>query len=83
MRSIKSRFEKIKEKNPGWGHYYCFVQAVSVQRFSRDVISRQMKELLVEGYDYEKPDKKALLRELEEKSNTPEETENRYKLPQG
>lgn len=69
MRSIKSRFEKIKEKHPEWGHYYCFVQAVSGQGFSKDIISRQMKKLLVENYDYQKSEKKGLLRQLEDLSN--------------
>ena len=71
MRSIQARFNKIKEKDPGLGHYTAFVQAVSGQGFSRDKISRKMKELLIEGHDYEKPDKKALLRQLVDFSNIP------------
>jgi len=81
MRSIQARFEKIKEKDPGLGHYTAFVQAISGQGFSKDKISRQMKKLLIENHDYQKPDKKALLRQLELATNTLRSTEKGHKTP--
>jgi len=83
MKNIQARFQNIKEKNPDWGDYYCFVKTVSGQAFSKDIISRKMTKLLVENHDYQRSDKKELLRQLVLETNTPRNTEKGYKNPLG
>jgi len=73
MRSIKARFVKIKEKNPGLGHYIVFAQAVRGQKFCKGNISLQMSKLLIENEDYQRSDKKELLKQLHSASNSVEE----------
>jgi hypothetical protein len=78
MKSLERRFNKITKENPYWSSYICFAEAISGQKFSRQTIHRWFNKL-VEKDDYDKKDKRALLKqliELTQKSKTiPEDNE--------
>jgi hypothetical protein len=63
MRSLQRRFNKITKDNPYWSSYICFCRAIDGQDFTKQTISRWFNEL-VEKDDYDKKDKKALIRYL-------------------
>lgn len=61
MKTLKLRFDNIKEKNPFWGDYICFAETVRGQNFKESTIARWFS-LLVPKDDYEQSDKKQLLK---------------------
>jgi hypothetical protein len=68
MRSIKRKFEKVEKKHPEWSSYIVFADAIYGQKFCRDVVMKHFNKL-VKKDDYEKKDKKAILRFLVSLSN--------------
>ncbi len=68
MRSIKRRFKKIAIKSPYWSTFICFSRAVGNQGFSRKSISENFNRL-VDKDDYDKRDKKILIKSLISISN--------------
>ena len=63
MKSIERRFNKIEEKNPDWGSYVCFAEAVKSQNFSVSAIHRWFNKL-VNASDYFAHEKTAILEHL-------------------
>lgn len=63
MKTLKLRFDKIRESNPNWGDYICFAETVKGQNFKESTIARWFS-LLVPKADYEQSDKKLLLKSL-------------------
>jgi len=68
MKSLERRFNNIAEKNPYWGSYVSFAEAVKEQGFGRQTIRRWFQKL-VEKDDYARNEKKELLTHLEELAN--------------
>ncbi len=66
MRSIQRRFNSLKHKN--LTSFVMFSNAIKGQRFSKGMISRWFNKL-VDKDDYEKRDKKTLIKHLELLSN--------------
>ncbi|MFZ2187333.1 MAG: hypothetical protein WAV46_01765 [Candidatus Moraniibacteriota bacterium] len=64
MRSIEARFKKVQVRNFIKSSYDCFAEAISGQKFSREVIHRWFMKL-VNKDDYAKREKKELLLYLE------------------
>jgi len=64
MRSIERKFNNIEERNPRWSSYLCFAETVKAHKFSRQMIHRWFQKL-VEKSDYDRKDKKVILRHLE------------------
>ncbi len=64
MKSIERRFNKFKDKRPGWSTYSCFVAAIRGQNFSSESIRRWFNKL-VEKDDYGTGEKKNILAHLE------------------
>lgn len=75
MRSIERRFFNLQKKQPNLSSLINFGAAVKKQRFSTDTIHRWFNKL-VETDDYEKSDKRAILRHLVLLSNPARTTEN-------
>lgn len=69
MRSIFARVNRIKEKAPNFGDYLVLTQAIQGQGFSRDIISRHFNKLIPKN-DYDPKDKKSLINQLVQISNT-------------
>ena len=65
MRSFERVFNKIKQENPLWSDYICFVETVKGRKFSRQTISQYFNRL-VDKHEYVKKDKKTLLKQLSE-----------------
>lgn len=63
MKSLKRRFNNISKQNHYWSSYICFAEAVKDQNFSRRTISKYFNAL-VEKDDYDKRDKKELIKNL-------------------
>ncbi len=72
MRSIRRRFERIKEENPYWSSLICFTGAVWNQNFSRQAIHRWFNKL-VDKDDYVPSDKKQVLSYIEQGSKRAED----------
>ena len=67
MRSLERVFNKIKQENPLWSDYICFVTTVKAREFSRQTIAQYFNRL-VDKDEYVKKDKKTLLKQLSELS---------------
>jgi len=63
MKSLERRFNNIAQLNPYWSSYICFTEAVKEQNFSRKIIMKHFNKL-VEKDDYDKADKKYLIKQL-------------------
>jgi len=61
MRSIERLFNKIQKENPGWGSIVVFNHIVNGKNFSHDRIARWFN-ILVDKEEYEKSDKKKILK---------------------
>lgn len=72
MRSIKRRFKNFQTKSGGLSSYINFARAVSGQGFSENILSRWFNKL-VEKDDYDKKDRKQIIRNLVLLSKPPEE----------
>lgn len=72
MKSIERRYKNIEEKNPFWGSFICFAEAVKNQHFSKQTISRWFGKL-VKKSDYSRSDKKQILNHLKDLSNLTED----------
>lgn len=67
MRSLQRRFNKIQKRNPYWGSYICFAEAIKKQGFNRQTIHRWFRKL-VNRDDYAKDEAKELLSCLRQRS---------------
>lgn len=74
MKSLERRFNNTAEKNPNWSSYISFAEAVKGQEFSKRTISYWFSKL-VDKNDYARSEKKAILENLENLSNTVRTTE--------
>ncbi len=63
MKSIKSRFNKVKEKNPYLSTYRCFFTATKGQEFKKQAISRWFNKL-VDKDDYSSDIKKSIISDI-------------------
>jgi len=63
MRSLQRRFNNITGGNPYWSSYICLAEAIDEQGFSRQTISKWFNKL-VEKDDYDKKDRRAILKHL-------------------
>ncbi len=63
MRSIQSRFNKIKTKNPYWSSLTCFIETIRGQRFKKDTLHRSFKKL-VDKDDYNKNQRKEIFKNI-------------------
>ena len=63
MRSLERVFQKIRNQNPYWSDYICFAETVKNQKFSRKAIMAHFNNLVDED-DYDKKDKKTIVRQL-------------------
>jgi hypothetical protein len=80
MRSIQARFKVVEKKYPGWSSYIAFADAIWGQGFCRDRLVRHFNKLVDIG-DYEKEEKKAIIKFLLSLSNEPRGTEFGAKQP--
>ena len=71
MRSLRRKFNNISEKKPYWSSYICFAEAVKNQGFNRRTIN-QWFNTLINKDDYDKNEKKELIRHLSKLSNSPD-----------
>ena len=71
MRNIKSRFEEITKKYPDHSTFVCFGRAVKGQKFSPRFISQNFNEL-VDKDDYDRSEKKELLKHFLSLTNMPD-----------
>ncbi len=72
MRSIQARFTKEQNKDPNHWPFYIFATAVKDQGFTQDSISREFTKLVPEE-DYEKSDRRDLIKHLTKISNPTED----------
>lgn len=72
MRSIKARFEMFKKRNPGHADYMNLLNAVRGQKFSREMISRWLTEIVLEE-EYGKNNRGILIDQLVECSSCAED----------
>jgi flagellar motor component MotA len=63
MKSLERRFNNISRLNHYWSSYICFAEAVKGRNFSKKIILRHFNAL-VEKDDYDKRDKKELIKNL-------------------
>ena len=82
MKSIERRFYNLKKNEPYIGFHAYFLEAVRGQGLSRQAIHRWFNKL-VDPEDYASDEKKGILEELEEATNTLRTTENEGELPLG
>ncbi|MHB8871033.1 MAG: hypothetical protein ACYC5G_01070 [Candidatus Doudnabacteria bacterium] len=75
MKSLRARFEAVKDKNTNYSDYLCFAEAIRGRKFSKLVIHRWFN-LLVEKEDYNRVDKRDLLGYLVYISNKLEDDRN-------
>ena len=73
MRSVERRFNEIQRKNPLWGSIPCLSSAVQGQRFSKRQLSHWFRRL-VDTSDYDQRDRRSLINQLEDCTNTGENT---------
>ena len=71
MKSLERRFNNIAQQNPYWSSYICFAEAVRKQNFSKKIIMKYFNGL-VEKEDYDKADKKEIIKHLLSLSSNPE-----------
>lgn len=72
MKSIERRFNRVSQRNPHWSTIICFAEAIENQKFSRQSIAKWFNRL-VDVNDYDKADKKTIIRQMCVISNTFEE----------
>ena len=82
MRSISRRFIIVQNKQPGRSSLINFASAIKAQRFTADVIHRWFNKL-VEKPDYDRSDKRVILKHLVLLSNPLRTAENGGKLAHG
>lgn len=70
MKSIKSTFEKIQDRNPSLGACVVLAQVVRGKRFTQSSITREFTKL-VPKEEYARSERRAVIRYLTEISNTP------------
>ena len=63
MKSLQRRFNNISKQNPYWSSFICFAETVNSQNFSKRTIASHFKTL-IEKDDYDKRDKKGLIKNL-------------------
>ena len=63
MRSIQARFKQNEAKYPCWSSYIVFADAIWGQNFCRDRLTRHFNKLVDIG-DYDKTEKKAIIKFL-------------------
>ena len=63
MKSLERRFNNISQLNPYWSSYICFTEAVKDQNFSKRTITNYFNKL-VEKNDYDRRDKKELIKNI-------------------
>lgn len=71
MKSLERRFNNIVKLNPKWSSLICFGEAVTGQNFSRITIAKYFNKC-VEKSDYDKKDKREILKCLVAISANPE-----------
>lgn len=71
MRSIERVFRQIKAKNPHWSDFINYTQAIKNRKFSKNSISRNFHRL-VDSDDYDRADKKTILKQLYQLSHQSE-----------
>jgi hypothetical protein len=71
MRNIKSRFEAMTKKYPNHSSFICFGRAVWGQKFSQRFISQHFNEL-VDKDDYDRSDRKELIKHFLLLTNEPD-----------
>lgn len=81
MRSIEARFKQIETRNQNWSSYIVFAHAVREQDFCRDRLVRHFNKL-VETEDYDKGEKKEIIKFLLSLSKRPRSTEFGPKMPE-
>ncbi len=74
MKSIKSRFNKVREKNPYWSTYVCFFVATKGQGLKKQSISRWFNKL-VDKDDYSSDIKKAIISDILRAQKVPEDNQ--------
>lgn len=72
MISIKSTFNKIQNKQPYLGACIIIAQAVRGKRFTQSSITREFTKLVPKD-EYDKKERRAIIKFLTEISNTPED----------
>ena len=72
MRSIQRRFNAYAAKNVRLSSYINFAKAITAQHFGREQIKRWFNKL-VEKDDYDKKERRQLIRHLSQLSNSLEE----------
>lgn len=72
MKSIKARFDKIRAVRTAKSDYICFAEAITGQKFSREMISIWFPKL-VDKNDYAKSEKRSLIPNLVKLSMCAEE----------
>ncbi|MCX6756192.1 MAG: hypothetical protein NTX85_02540 [Candidatus Nomurabacteria bacterium] len=72
MRSIKSRFDKIQNKYPSLGACIILAQAVRGRRFTQSSITREFTKLVPKD-EYDKKERRTIIKFLVEVSNTLED----------
>ena len=70
MRTLEHHFARVQSKNPLLGHYSCMYQAVRGKKFNEETISRWFT-VLVDEDDYDRSDRRELIRQLVEASQNP------------
>lgn len=70
MKSIKRKFEEIKNNNHCYGDYYCFAEAIKHKGYTRRAIKESF-EKLVEIRGYSKKELNEILGALVELSKKP------------
>jgi hypothetical protein len=81
MRSIKARFKKVETKHPEYSSYLAFADAIWGENFCKDKLVRHFNKL-VDKEDYDKTEKKAVVRFLLSLTKALRNTKNGVKMPQ-
>jgi hypothetical protein len=68
MRSLERNFRKIEKENPNLSTITCFNKTILKRGFSKETIKKYFN-LLVDNNDYEKEDKRALLKDIYKKTS--------------
>lgn len=77
MKSIKRRFNAIKEKNPGWADHICFSEAIRGKKFKVQTISRNFHKI-VDKDDFSRREKKQILEHLFSLSEYPHDDRKQH-----
>lgn len=77
MKSLERRYNNIAQFNAYWSSYICFAEAIKNQKFCKKII-RTYFNRLVEKDDYDKRDKRTLIKQL-----TMLSTENKKGVEEG